>query len=316
VKIIFFGTPFFAVPTLEALYAMAGVEVAAVVTQPDKPSGRGAKILPTPVKEVASQHGTPLFQPRSLRKEFASIHDSLSARGPFDIGIVIAFGQILPREVLELPRCGCLNIHASLLPRWRGAAPIQRAIQAGDDETGVCLMRMEEGLDTGPVFSCERTSISLAETGSSLHDRLALLGAQLLIRDLRSIVDGEMHAAAQPDEGVTYASKITADDCRIDWSSPAPSIARAIRAFSPHPGCFSFLRDKRLKVLSGRAVSASHSTPLGTIISVSAERLEVSCGEGLLRIDELQLEGKKRMTSEEFLRGIALSPGERLISAT
>ncbi len=311
-KIVFFGTPFFAVPTLEALYALPGVEVAAVVTQPDKPSGRGTKIQPPPVKELALLHGTPIFQPRSLRKEFPSIRDALCACGPFEIGVVIAFGQILPKEVLDVPRHGCVNIHASILPRWRGAAPIQRAIEAGDEETGVCLMRMEEGLDTGPVFSCERTPIYPDDTGSSLHDRLSQLGAQLLARKLRAIVDGELKPSAQSENGITYAAKITGQDCRIDWSASAPVISRSIRAFSSHPGCFSFLREKRLKILNARPVRALHATAPGTIITASSERFEVACGEGLLLIHEVQLEGKKRMTSQEFLRGIPLSPGERL----
>ncbi len=312
-KIVFFGTPSFAAPTLEALYALSEVEVTAVVTQPDKPVGRGSKIQAPPIKELALRHGTPVFQPRSIRREFHSIHDSLSACGPFDIGVVIAFGQILPREVLDMPRHGCVNIHASILPRWRGAAPIQRAIQAGDEVTGVCLMRMEEGLDTGPVFACERTPIYPSDTGSSLHDRLSQLGAQLLTRNIRTIVDGKLKPTAQPEEGVTYAAKITAQDCKIDWAASAALVARSVRAFSPHPGCFSFLRDKRLKILSARPVRAQHSTAPGTIVAASSERLEVSCGEDILRIDEVQLEGKKRMTSEEFLRGIPLSPGERLV---
>lgn len=310
-KIVFFGTPLFAVPTLEALYTLPGVEVAAVVTQPDKPSGRGAKIQPPPVKELALRHGTPIFQPHSLRKEFPSIREALYNCGPFEIGVVIAFGQILPKEVLNVPRHGCVNIHASILPRWRGAAPIQRAIEAGDEETGVCLMRMEEGLDTGPVFSCERAPIHPDETGSSLHDRLSQLGAQLLARELHAIVDGELKPSAQSEDGVTYAAKITGQDCRIDWGNPAPTIARAIRAFSSHPGCFSLLREKRLKILHAKPVRALHSAPPGTIITASSERFEVACGEGLLLIDEVQLEGKKRMTSEEFLRGLSLSPGER-----
>ncbi len=312
-KVIFFGTPIFAVPALETLYCLPGVEMSAVVTQPDKPAGRGGKVQAPPVKELALRHGTPIFQPHSLRKELPCMRDSLSACGPFDIGVVVAFGQILPREVLEMPRCGCVNIHASILPRWRGAAPIQRAIQAGDEETGVCLMRMEEGLDTGPVFACERTPIYPSDTGGSLHDRLSRLGAQLLKRDIGPIVDGTLKPIVQPEEGVTYAQKISGQECRIDWSAPASEVARSIRAFSPHPGCFSLLRDKRLKVLEARSVAALHAAAPGTLVTTSSERLEVACGEGLLRINEVQLEGKKRMSSEEFLRGVALSPGERLV---
>ncbi len=312
-KILFFGTPSFAVPTLETLYAIPEVEVAAVVTQPDKPAGRGARIQSPPVKELALRHGTPIFQPRSLRKEFSSMQDALCACGPFDIGVVIAFGQILPREVLEVPHHGCVNIHASILPRWRGAAPIQRAIQAGDEETGVCLMRMEEGLDTGPVFSCERTPIYPSDTGSALHDRLSKLGAQLLARDIRAIVDRTIEATTQPEDGVTYAAKITGQDCKINWTDSAPEVARSVRAFSLYPGCFALLREKRLKILNARPVAALHSVEPGTIVTASSERLEVACGDGLLRISEVQLEGKKRMTAEEFLRGVSLSPGERLV---
>lgn len=311
-RILFFGTPRFAVPTLEALYTIAGVTVSAVITQPDKPSGRGARVLPPPIKELALRHTTPIFQPHSLRRELSSMRDALLAVGPFDIGVVIAFGQILPKEVLEIPRLGCLNIHASILPRWRGAAPIQRAIEAGDEITGVCLMHMDEGLDTGAVFSSETLRIEATETGGSLHDRLALLGADLLRRDLPAIVEGRLLATPQSDEGVTYAHKITTDDCRMRWSQPAHAIAQAVRAFSPFPGCFSFLREKRVKILMARPLAHEHSAPPGTVTTASGSRLEVACGEGLLQIDELQLEGKKRVEAAEFLRGFSLSPGEKL----
>ena len=312
-KVLFFGTPDFSVPTLEALIHMPGVEVGAALTQPDRPAGRGGKIAMSPIKQLALSRDIPVFQPVSLRKEFSVLSQTLQAYGPFDIGIVIAFGQILPKEVLNFPKHGCVNVHASILPRWRGAAPIQRAIQAGDSETGVCLMRMDEGLDTGAVFSCAKTTITSGDTGSSLHDTLAKLGAETLARDLSAIIDGTLQAIPQPSEGVTYASKITTGECRIDWSSDAHQIALNIRAFSPFPGCFTTWRGKRLKVLfaqDSRRPSASSATP-GEVIYAQGERVEIACGHGTsLSVTDLQLEGKKRMGTAEFLRGNVLATGD------
>lgn len=313
-NIIFFGTPGFSVPSLQALLAMPGVRVGAVVTQPDRPSGRGGAIRPSPIKELAAQQGIPVLQPTSLRKELPAFLASASAYGPFDIGVVIAFGQILPKAVLDLPRRGCVNIHASLLPRWRGAAPIQRAIAAGDGETGICLMAMDEGLDTGAVYSRERVRITEADTAHALHDTLAALGASLLVRDLSAIVAGSLHAVPQPADGVTYAAKIEAAEGKIDWSRPAPEVARMIRALSPHPGSYTLWRGTRLKVLDAQAQSTPVSpanTP-GTVLSTTQGSLTVACGSGAVAISHLQLAGKKQMSADEFLRGTVVSPGERL----
>lgn len=314
-NILFFGTPDFSVPTLQALAGMPGARIGAVITQPDKPCGRGGEVRPTPIKSAAIELGIPVFQPRSLRKEFGALKSALSELGPFDVGIVIAFGQILPLDVLNFPDKGCINIHASLLPRWRGAAPIQRAIQAGDKNTGVCLMRMEEGLDTGPVFSCAEASISEDETTSHLHDTLANLGASLLVRDLPNILTGGIDAKPQPSEGVTYASKISADECKIDWSKPAANIKRTIQAFCPFPGAFTSWQGKRLKIFKTRLVARaqfSERAP-GTIVDSSGELLVVQCGEhSYLALEEIQAEGKKRMTTKDFLRGNSVPSGSRL----
>lgn len=314
-KILFFGTPDFSVPTLRALLDAPGIEVGAVLTQPDRPSGRGGKITISPIKELALAHDIPVFQPTSLRKEFHTLREELAQRGPFDIGVVIAFGQILPKEVLEFPKHGCVNIHASLLPRWRGAAPIQRALQAGDPQTGVCMMRMDEGLDTGAVYSEFRIPITPADTGSTLHDTLASLGASHIVSTLQQITTGSLQATPQPTEGVTYASKITTEECKIDWSRSARELALAVRAFSPWPGGFTIWRGKRLKILFASESKRTHDSalPPGTIACAQGDRLEIICGNGsALNISDLQLEGKKRMSASEFLRGTAFPEGELL----
>ncbi|MEY4670081.1 MAG: hypothetical protein RL518_2780 [Pseudomonadota bacterium] len=312
-NVLFFGTPDFSVPTLQALIDAPGISVGAVLTQPDRPSGRGGKISMSPIKELALRHGIPVFQPTSLRKEFASIRGSIEPHGPFDIGVVIAFGQILPKEVLQTPKHGCVNIHASLLPRWRGAAPIQRAIQAGDQQTGVALMQMDEGLDTGAVYAEHTLPISSTDTGAILHDKLASLGATSLVEALPAIVNGSLTARPQPTEGITYASKITTEECRIQWALPAREIALSVRAFSPWPGCFTVWRDKRVKILfateSRRTYPATVSP--GTIVYAQGDRLEIACSQGsALCVTDLQLEGKKRMAVDEFLRGTAFPEGE------
>lgn len=267
----------------------------------------------SPVKQLALQHAIPVFQPTSLRKEFNSLRENLAQHGPFDIGVVIAFGQILPKEVLDFPTHGCVNIHASLLPRWRGAAPIQRAIQSGDPETGICLMKMDEGLDTGAVYAEHRISIEPTDTGATLHDKLAMLGASSLVETLSRIVAGDVKAVPQPQDGITYASKITTEECRIDWSRSAREIALAVRAFSPWPGCFTMWREKRLKILFASESRRSYSTQTtpGTIVYAQGDRLEIACSSGsALCVTDIQLEGKKRMSVEEFLRGAAFPEGE------
>ena len=314
-KILFYGTPDFSVPSLKALIGNSAYSVGAVVTQPDRPAGRGGKIRFSPIKEVALQHNIPVLQPASIRKELPAFIGAVKELGPFDVGVVIAFGQILPVEALTIPKAGSINIHASLLPRWRGAAPIQRAIMAGDRESGVCLMQMEAGLDTGPVFSFERTSIEKYESGGSLHDRLAQLGAVLLERSLPGILSGKIPSVPQSSNGVTYAEKITTKDALINWAAEANTIEHQVRALSPFPGAFSFLGAARLKILNGLAVesmSNSNQSP-GTVTFVSSDRLEVQCGVGVLRLLEVQLEGKKRMSIADFLRGTSIQAGTILL---
>lgn len=313
IRVLFFGTPHFSVPTLETLIKSEQVSVGAVITQPDRPAGRGASITQSPIKEVALAHGISVFQPTSIRKEFNALKNELDALGPFDLGIVIAFGQILPTEVLNYPRHGCVNIHASSLPRWRGAAPIHRAIEAGDQSTGVCLMQMDVGLDTGPVYSRQEIAISDDETCGSLHDKLATLGAELLARDILAITSGALTAVPQPNDGVTYASKVSNAEAAINWGLPAIEIERKVRAFNPYPGAHSLWNGRRLKIFKAKALNHSSSSEApGTILSAQSEQLEVKCGSGILRIEELQLEGKRRMSSAEFMRGNTVVSGVAL----
>jgi methionyl-tRNA formyltransferase len=304
-KALFFGTPDFAVPALEALLSIPKMSVVGVVTQPDRPAGRGGHLQASPVKTVALSKNIPVLQPTSIKKELPNFLQQLAALGPVDIGLVIAFGQILPKAVLEYPRQGCVNVHASLLPRWRGAAPIHRALLAGDTQTGVCLMKMDEGLDTGGVFVQAATEISLEDTGGTLHDRLALLGASLVAEHLSKIVDSHLVAVPQVTDGLTYASKLTAAEAQIDWSRSADDILRLIRAFNPFPSAYTTLQGKRLKIISALDVhsDSTDTAPAGTVVSALAERLEVATGDGVLRILDLQLEGKKRMSASDFLRG-------------
>lgn len=315
IRVLFFGTPHFSVPSLEVLCSSPLIQVAAVITQPDRPSGRGSTVTASPVKLCAEKRGIPVFQPHSLRKEFTDLKKSLMNVGPFDIGVVIAFGQILPPEVLTFPKVGCVNIHASLLPRWRGAAPIQRAIEAGDPETGVCLMQMDVGLDTGAVFSTARTTILESDSASSLHDRLSQMGAELLIRDIAAIVDGSLPAIPQAADGISYAKKISPEETRIDWSLAGIQVARKVRALSPSPGCYTLWEGKRLKVLKARPaeVGASSTELPGTVAQALTDTMTVRCGSGALRLEEVQLEGKRRMSVEEFLRGAAIAAGSRLL---
>jgi methionyl-tRNA formyltransferase len=316
ISIVFFGTPDFAVPTLEALTNLPGAQVQAVITQPDRPAGRGGELTAPPVKRFAASKGIPVYQPLSLRREFATLQPSLQEIGPFDIGVVVAFGQILPAEVLTWPRCGCVNIHASLLPRWRGAAPIQRAIEAGDSETGVCIMHMDVGLDTGAVFATARTLIAADDTTPTLHDRLAVLGSQLLVDHLPSIVSGSLKAIPQTNEGVLYARKITSEECLISWNSSARELALKIRAFTPHPGCFTTWQGRRFKLLLAHETQPLPSdlkdAAPGVVVRSSPETLVIKCGQGLLALDLVQLEGKKKMSIDEFLRGAPIPSGTTL----
>lgn len=303
-KIIFAGTPEFARLALTAIIE-AGHEVALVLTQPDRPSGRGMKLAPSPVKQEAENRGIPVFQPTSL-KDPAS-HQAIK-EADADVMVVAAYGLILPQAVLDIPSRGCLNIHASLLPRWRGAAPIQRAIEAGDKETGICIMQMEAGLDTGPVLLEKRLLILDTDTGASLHDKLAGLGAQAIVEALANL-DG-LRPTPQPVHGVTYASKLSKEEARLDWSLSAEELARKVRAFNPAPGAWTLFNGEPLKVWQAEAIPGKGRP--GEIQEAGAGRLVVACGEGALRLAELQKAGAKRIQAAAFLAGVKIPPGTRL----
>ena len=286
-KLVFAGTPDFAVPGLRA--CIEAGEVVAVYTQPDRPAGRGRKLAPSPAKQAALAAGIPVEQPESLKTPEAQAR--LRDYAP-DLMVVIAYGLILPRKVLTIPRLGCWNVHASLLPRWRGAAPIQRAILAGDAETGVCLMQMEPGLDTGPVLLSEATPIRADHTGGTLHDRLAEMGAQMLAAGLRYVIaGGTLHATPQPETGATYAHKLEKSEAELDFSRPAVELERKVRAFDPWPVAEAVLADERVRVWAASALPATleHAgkSP-GAIVSASKLGIDIACGEGVLRILKLQ----------------------------
>lgn len=299
-RIVFMGTPDFAVPILQKLIETQ--TVVGVVTQPDKPAGRGKKLRKSPVKVAAEAAGLPVFQPKSLRRR--SRAEQLHQWAP-DAIVVAAFGQILRPHVLDLPKLGCINVHASLLPRWRGASPIQHAILAGDAQSGVCLMHMDEGLDTGAVYSCASTRLAADETAQSLHDRLAALGAQLIERDLPKVLAGELVAVAQDDEQATYAPMISKADGLIDWRDSAEKIDRQIRALSPWPSAFTYWNDKQLKILNG-AVLPQHAYPIvaepGRVVHYEGNFLVVT-GDGAIQLDQIQLEGKRVTNAADFERG-------------
>jgi methionyl-tRNA formyltransferase len=292
-RIVFMGTPEFAVPSLNAL--IQHHEVVGVVTQPDRPAGRGGELRMSPVKQIALAHDIPCVQPVKLRE----VKDWLSAQQA-DLFVVAAFGQILPQSVLDMPQYGCLNVHGSLLPRWRGAAPIHAAIRAGDAETGITIMQMDAGLDTGPMLTKAATPITPDDTGATLHDRMAQLGAALLIETIPPYLNGDITPQVQDDALATYAPQISKDEGRIDWSAPAAQIERTIRAFDPWPGTFSHWDGKLLKV--HRARLRAGALPVGRVDLVEGA-LCVGTGEGLLELVELQLEGRKRLSADDFLRG-------------
>ncbi|MDQ2095829.1 methionyl-tRNA formyltransferase [Rhodalgimonas zhirmunskyi] len=300
-RIVFMGSPEFSVPVLEALHA-AGHEIAAVYCQPPRPAGRGKKDRPTPVQARAEALGLPVRHPKSLRSVEAQ--EEFAGFAP-EIAVVVAYGLILPKAILDVPGQGCLNIHASLLPRWRGAAPIHRAIMAGDKETGVCIMQMEEGLDTGPVLLREATPIGVEETTAQLHDRLSDMGAALIVEALARL--DQLSAEAQPEDGVTYAAKIDKAEARIDWSAPAVEVDRMIRGLSPFPGAWCELDGERLKLLGSRLAQGA-----GTPGEVLDAHLNVACGEGAVQITRLQKAGRGAQDASEFLRGTPLAPGARL----
>lgn len=304
-RVAFAGTPDFAACALDAIIG-AGFEVPLVQTQPDRPAGRGMKLSPSAVKQLALAHRIEVDQPERLRTEEQRAR--LAACTP-DVLVVAAYGLILPPAVLELPRLGCLNIHASLLPRWRGAAPIHRALEAGDAETGITIMQMDEGLDTGPMLLCRRMPIAATDTTGSLHDKLAALGAECIVEALRLLPQGRLSPARQPAEGVTYASKIARAEADIDWRRPAVDIERAVRAFNPFPGAVGHLRTTPVKLWTARCV-AERGSP-GTVLRADDTGVVVACGEGALCFTELQRPGSRRMAAGEFLRGFAVSAGEQ-----
>ena len=314
-RVIFAGTPEFARVALERLHA-AGFTVPLVMTQPDRPAGRGMKLQASPVKQFALERGIPVSQPRSLRLDGKYPEDAAAAKAAIesaqaDVMVVAAYGLILPQWVLDAPRLGCLNIHASLLPRWRGAAPIHRAIEAGDAQTGVTIMQMDAGLDTGDMLLAERIAIDARDTTGSLHDKLAVLGGRLVVEALEIAACGGFTPVKQPEAGVTYAHKIEKAEAAVDWTQPAEAIARRIRAFDPFPGASSAIGGETIKLWAGEALAGAPLGPgdAGRIESVGPEGLDVRCGEGQLRLTQLQRAGGKRLAVADFLRGFDLEPG-------
>jgi methionyl-tRNA formyltransferase len=299
-RVVFLGTPDFAVPSLKALAASDAFEVVGVVTQPDRPAGRGQSMRPPAVKEAALALDIPITQPSTLRDEEAVAQ--LRAWGP-DVLVVAAFGQILRRPVLELAPYGCVNVHASLLPRWRGAAPIHYAIRAGDKETGVTIMKMDDGLDTGPILARRAIPIFPRDTAATLHDRLAELGAQLLPGVLEQYVDGDITPQPQPEEGVTHAPTLDKDEGRIDWAASAAAVDRHVRAFDPWPGTFTFLDGKRIKIVGGTPLPDEDADEAPGTLVAHDDGLAVQTGEGLYALDVIQPAGKGRMTGEAYLAG-------------
>ncbi len=306
-KIIFAGTPLFAARALEALLAAqaaAGFNIVGAYTQPDRPAQRGQKLNASAVKNLALAHGISVFQPQSLKS--AEAQAELAALQP-DLMIVAAYGLILPQAVLDIPRLGCLNIHGSILPRWRGAAPIHRAIEAGDTETGVGIMRMEAGLDTGAVLYELRTSITETDTTGTLHDRLATLGAQAIVHVASALARGDtLTETPQPSEGITYAHKIKNDEAQLDWQQGAKQLARKIRAFNPNPGCVAEIDGETVKVWDARAIEGRGEA--GAILRANKAELVVACGEGALEIVTLQKPGKNRASGTEYVSGRKAQP--------
>jgi methionyl-tRNA formyltransferase len=320
-RVVFAGTPEFARAALQRLQG-AGFTIALVLTQPDRPAGRGMKLQASPVKQFALEHGFPVAQPRSLRLDGKYPQDAAAAQAAIqaaraDVMVVAAYGLILPQWVLDAPRLGCLNIHASLLPRWRGAAPIHRAIEAGDAQTGITIMQMDAGLDTGDMLLVERVPIAPADTTASLHDKLANLGGRLIVEALEIAACGGLQATPQPAQGVTYAHKIEKAEAAIDWRLPADVIARRIRAFDPFPGASAQLQGETVKLWRAAAVMPGRgSVEPGTVVSIDANGIGVACGEGRLEVTELQRAGGKRLGADDFLRGFVLQAGMRFDAAS
>ena len=302
-KVIFAGTPDFAADALRAI-AEAGFDIPLVLTQPDRPKGRGMKLQASPVKETALELGFQVAQPESLKSESAQ---AMLRAVEADIMVVAAYGLLLPQAVLDIPRYGCLNIHASLLPRWRGAAPIQRAIEAGDSETSICIMQMDAGLDTGAVISRHPCPILPGDNAQTLHDKLAEIGARAIVADLQHYF--QRNAQPQPEHGITYAHKLSKADAQIDWTQPAETIERRIRAFNPVPGAWCDYHGKPLKIWAAQACSANGAA--GSVLQADKNGIQVACGSGSLLIQTLQPAGSARMEAAAFLAGHPVAAGSR-----
>lgn len=304
-KVIFAGTPDFAAAALKAI-AAAGFEIPLVLTQPDRPKGRGMQLAPSSVKQAALELGLRVAQPEKLRNNAEALQMLKEVEA--DVMVVAAYGLILPQDVLDTPKHGCLNIHASLLPRWRGAAPIQRAIEAGDAETGVCIMQMDIGLDTGGVVSEHRYAIQPTDTANEVHDALMNLGAEAIVADLQQLkTEGRLKSVKQPEEGVTYAQKLSKEEARIDWSESAAVIERKIRAFNPVPAAWVEYQGKPMKIWQAEVVARQGRA--GKVLSCSSDGLIIACGENVLKITELQPSGSKRMDIAAFAAGHTVEAG-------
>ncbi len=306
-RVGFAGTPPFAASALAAL-VRAGYTIPLVLSRPDRPKDRGMTLAASPVKALAQSHAIAVMQPASLKAEAARAE---IVAQPLDVLVVAAYGLILPRQVLDWPRFGCINIHASLLPRWRGAAPIARAIEAGDNETGVTIMQMDEGLDTGAMIEHRAMAIDARETAGSLHDKLAALGARVLVDVLaRLSASGALAAVAQPQEGVTYAHKLAREDARIDWTRDALAIDRAVRAFDPWPAAWTTLAGSALKVWQAHALldASPGDAPPGSVLRAGAQGIDVACGNSVIRLDEVQASNARRMPAAAFVAGRAIAP--------
>ncbi len=310
-RIVFAGTPPFSVPSLDAIHD-AGADIVAVYCQPDRPAGRGRTTRACAVKRRAEALALPVRQPLSLRD--AGEIDALRALDA-DLMVVVAYGQLLPADVLAAPHRGCVNVHASLLPRWRGAAPIQRAIAAGDESTGVTLMQMDRGLDTGPMLARTETAIGPSDTAASMHDRLSRLGAELLAKHLDDLVAGRCRAVVQDDDLATYAPRIEAAEAEIDWNTDAASIERRIRAFNPWPVCRTAIHDTTLRIFEAIVIESSTGAMPGTVLSSSRHGIDVACAHNVLRLLEVQKSGGRRLPVGDFLNGTKVEPGA-LLGAT
>lgn len=315
-RVIFAGTPEFARVALEKLHA-AGFEIPLVLSQPDRPAGRGMKLQASPVKQWAETSHTPIAQPRSLRldgkfpDDAAAAHEAITAARA-DVMVVAAYGLILPQWVLDVPRLGCLNIHASLLPRWRGAAPIHRAIEAGDPETGVTIMQMDAGLDTGDMLLTEKLRIAPGDTTASLHDKLANLGGRLIVEALEIAACGGLHAVSQPADGITYAHKIEKHEALLDWSQGASVLERRIRAFNPFPGAAGVVDGQTLKFWRAEVLANARrpgDAQAGEVLAAGPQGVDICAADGVLRVSRLQKAGGKALDASEFLRGFEIRPG-------